>query len=513
MSIIVETALGSLKGIERSNYQEFRGIPYAKPPVEERRFRAPETPEPWEGVRNADRFSDSCPQEEVSVFGIGHTGEDCLYLNIWTPSADDKKRPVMVWFHGGGYLTGSGSQLIYRGRDMAINGDVVVVTVNYRLGALGYLHLEGVVSEDKGVSNNNGLLDQVEALKWVQSHIANFGGDPEQVTIFGESAGAMSVATLLACPLAKDLYKRAILQSGSGDHVLTRADSARVTQAFLEAAEIDADNLDKLWALDKKQILKAQSACQKILINRGLHRQEVTQIGMAFMPLVDGETLPQAPITALEDGVAADTPLLTGYTRDEWNLFLHTPGPDGASLAKTKYKGLDKEGLIKLCERGVPGLGEKTANLYSNYLRSLDADARCIDMYSAFETDKMFRIPSIRIAEAQSRHDGQIYSFCFNWDRGVFGACHALDIPFVFGGVDRGMGQILTGGGEQAQKLSEKVQNCWIAFARSGNPGTDQVGSWPGYETNERQTMIFDSEIRIEKDPGRESRELWEGIL
>lgn len=513
MSIVVDTALGSLKGIDRSDYLEFRGVPYAQPPVGERRFRTPETITPWEGVRNADRFSDACPQEERSVFGIGHTSEDCLHLNIWTPAADNQKRPVMVWIHGGGFITGSGSQLIYRGRDLARNGDVVVVTINYRLGALGYLHLEGLVDDERQVSNNNGLLDQIEALKWVQEHIANFGGDPEQVTIFGESAGGMSVATLLATPAAKGLFKRAIVQSGSGDHVLTKADATRITQRFLDAAGITQDNMDKLWELDKHQIINAQKACEDIVIDRGLHHQVVSQIGMAFLPLVDGDLLPQAPITAIDAGAAADIPLMVGYTRDEWNLFLHTPGPDGASLAKTKYKGLDKAELIRLCERGLPSLGEKTANLYSQHLKANDPDARCIDMYSAFETDRMFRIPSIRIAEAQSKHNEQVYSFCFNWDKGVFGACHAVDLPFVFGGVERGIGQILCGGGDHAKKLSEVVQNCWIAFARSGNPGTDTVGTWPGYETASRQTMAFDEEVAVINDPGRESREHWEGII
>ena len=513
MGMTVDTKLGKLKGIDREAYLEFRGVPYAKPPTGERRFRAPEPMEPWQGVRNADRFADSCPQEEISMFGLGHTSEDCLYLNVWTPAADDKKRPVMVWYHGGGFLTGSGSQLIYRGRDIALSGDVVVVTLNYRLGAFGYLHLDGVLDDSLEIGNNNGLLDQVAALQWVNDNIASFGGDPEQITIFGESAGAMSVASLLACSRAKGLFQRAIMQSGSGDHVITREDARKVAHTFFEAADINANDPDKLWAMDSNEILKAQRACASTTIDRGLHRQAVPQIGMAFMPLVDGDVLPQAPISALEDGYSADIPIMVGSTRDEWNLFLHTPGPDGASLAKTKYKNLDKLGLIKLCERGLPGLGEKTANIYEELLKKQTDNPRYLDMYSAFETDRIFRIPSLRIAEAQSRHGNHVYAFSFEWDRGVFGACHAVDIPFVFGGVERGMGQIFTGGGEDAVRLSEKVQNCWIAFARSGNPGTDAVGSWPSYNTDSREVMIFDSEVRIEADPAQATREHWEGIL
>lgn len=513
MSIIVETGLGPLKGISHEEFQEFRGIPYARPPVGELRFKAPQPLEPWEDVRNANRFADACIQEEISMFGIGNTSEDCLYLNIWTPECDNRQRPVLVWIHGGGYATGSGAQLIYRGRDLARNGDVVVVTINYRLGALGFLHLDGVIDDSHGVSNNNGLLDQMAAIAWVKEHIHNFGGDGNEITIMGESAGAMSVATLMACPTARPLFKRAIVQSGSGDHVLTKADARKITQTFLQAAEIDPDNPQKLWELNKKQLLKAQRACAKVVIDRGLHRQTVTQIGMAFMPLVDGELIPQPPITAIEDGAAADIPLLVGYARDEWNLFLHTPGPDGSTLAQKKYHDLDKLGLIELCERGVPGLGEKTANLYEQVVRANNAEADYIDMYSAFETDRMFRIPSLNIAAAQSKHSQQVYAFSFQWDKGIFGACHAVDIPFVFGGVQSGIGQILTGGGEQARWLSDRVQACWIAFARSGNPGTDEVGAWPGYDTKSRQVMIFNEEIRVESDPTRETREYWEGIL
>ena len=513
MSIIVETTLGKLKGISHDDFHEFRGVPYAKPPVGEHRFKAPQPLEPWQDTLNANRFSDACLQEEISMFGIGNTSEDCLYLNIWTPACDAKKRPVLVWIHGGGYSTGSGAQLIYRGRDLARNGDVVVVTINYRLGALGFLHLEGILDDSYGVSNNNGLRDQMAAIAWIKEHVEHFGGNGDDITVMGESAGAMSVATLLACPSAKPLIKRAILQSGSGDHVLTKEDANRITSTFLQAAEIDPDSPEKLWQLTEKQILKAQRACGKIVIDRGVHRQTVTQIGMAFMPLVDGDLLPQTPLTAIDEGVAADIPLLVGYTRDEWNLFLHTPGPDGSTLAQKKYQDLDKLGLIDLCERGLPGLGESTANLYEKVVRDKNPDADYIDMYSAFETDRMFRIPSLNIAAAQSKHSDQVYAFSFQWDKGIFGACHAVDIPFVFGGVQSGLGQILTGGGEQARKLSERVQACWIAFARSGNPGTDDVGAWPGYDTRSRQVMIFDEEIRVESDPASQTREHWEGIL
>ncbi len=513
MSVIVETELGKLQGITRADYLEFRGIPYAQPPVGPLRFKAPQPLSPWGGVRKADRFSDASPQDEISMFGIGHTNEDCLYMNIWTPAADGAKRPVMVWIHGGGYVSGSGSQLIYRGRDIAKNGDVVVVTLNYRLGALGYLYLNEFIDEHYEVSANNGLLDQIAALKWIQNNIVQFGGDPSQVTLFGESAGGMSVAALMAAPQARGLFHKAVIQSGSGDHVLTRSEANRVTERFFEATEINPAQPEKLWTLDKAQIIKAQRECLKLSVNRGLHRQQVPQYGMTLVPTIDGDILPQAPITAIEDGHAADIPLLVSSTRDEWNLFLHTPGPDGESLAKTKYRSLDKLGLIKICERDLPGLGERSANLYEKVVRERNPDASYLDMYSAFESDRMFKVPCIRLAEAQSRHQDRVYLCSFDWDQGVFGACHAVDIPLVFGSVNAGIGQILTSGGEAAQRLSEKVQSCWIAFARSGNPATDEVGSWPGYQTAERNVMIFDQNCTLANDPHSETRQFWEGIL
>lgn len=514
MSRIIQTAAGQIQGLEHHDYHEFRGIPYAQPPVGRQRFAPPQPLEPWEGVRKADRFGDASVQEETSLFGIGHTSEDCLHLNVWTPCSDDQARPVMVWIHGGAYVTGSGAQLIYRGRDLARNGNVVVVTLNYRLGALGFLHLADRLGPDVGVSNNLGLQDQVAALRWVKQNIAAFGGDPDQITLFGESAGAMSIAALITMPSAQGLFQRAILQSGSGDMVLTRDEANQVADTFLAAAGVSPDDPEALWSLDKRQILKAQAVCNQVAIDRGLHRQSVPHRGMALVPMIDGDLLPQAPITALQGGAASGIPLLVGATRDEWNLFLHTPGPQGEdSLAKTRYKDLDKAGLIKVCERDLPGLGEKSANHYEQVALQRNADASYLDMYSAFESDRVFRIPTIRLAEAQSQHSSHVYHYSLDWDKGVFGACHAADIPLVFGNVTSGLGQFLTGGCSGAQKLSAIMQGCWIAFARSGNPATDSVGAWPGYNAEQRLVMCFDELCQVADDPHRDSRRFWDGIL
>ncbi|PCJ47565.1 MAG: carboxylesterase [Moraxellaceae bacterium] len=517
MTTTVETTLGTLQGIQRPHHIEFRGIPYAAAPINELRFQAPQPLEPWQGVRRADLFGDASIQNNISLFGVGNTSEDCLYLNVWTPNTEAKKRPVMVWIHGGGYISGSGSQLIYRSNTLCESGDVVVVAINYRLGVLGFLDLTQHFSSDLPVSCNNGLLDQIAALNWVKDNIAAFGGDPDQVTVFGESAGAMSIAALMTSPLAKGLFGKAILQSGSGDHVLTKEESARVADCFLQATGISAEDPDALFNLSEKQILDAQKKCMAMSLdesrNQNPKQPRITQFSTTLSPVIDGEILPTTPIRAIESGIAADIVLMVGSARDEWNLFLHTPGPDGESLAKTRYKDINKKELIEICEQDLPGLGEKSANLYEKVLTQRSDSASVLDMYSAFESDRMFRIPTLRIAEAQSKHRADVFFFEFTWDKGVFGACHAIDVPFIFGCTQAGVGQILTGGGDKAVELSETVQSSWIAFARSGNPGTDKVGQWPGYTPSERKVMCFNDTVELIDDPQQDTRSHWDGIL
>lgn len=512
MTAKVITACGEISGIQRENHVEFRGIPYAEQPIGVSRFKAPQPLLPDEEPMAAETFGDACQQEEVSMFGISQMSEDCLYLNIWTPDCDNRKRPVMVWIHGGGYQTGSGAQLIYRGGQLAVHGDVVVVTLNYRLGAFGFLYLNDLIPEHYNVGANNGLLDQIEALKWIRQNIAQFGGDPDQVTLFGESAGAMAIATLLACPAAQGLFKRAILQSGSADQVLTREEANKIAHRFLEVTDINPAKPDKLWQLTPQQIVKAQRDCMRMSFDRGMYAQQVPQTGMTLVPVIDGLTLPQSPLRSLEQGDARHIPLLVAWTRDEWNLFLRMPGAEKIMNNET-FKNLDKLGLIKLCEKNLPGMGERAANLYEKILKARNPNASYTDMFSAFESDRVFRIPSLRIGELQGRHSQDVFLCQFNWDKGLLGACHASDIPLVFGCADNGVGQFLTGGGDGARRLSDIVQSSWIAFARSGNPATDRVGHWPAFNKDTCKVMCFDETTQLQDDPLEQEQELWEGIL
>lgn len=512
MSVRVSTPCGEIIGLQNEGYQEFRGIPYAEQPIGVARFKAPEPLIPMDEPYVAEHYQDSAPQEEIPLFGITNTSEDCLYLNIWTPASDNKKRPVMVWIHGGAYIMGAGSQQLYKGASLATLGDVVVVTINYRLGALGYLYLNELLPESSGISANNGLLDQIEALRWVQKNIASFGGNADDVTVFGESAGAMSIATLLACPDAKGLFHKAIVQSGAADQALTRGEATEIAASFLKTLDINPNQPEKLWQLTAKEIVKAQRHCLKLSYDRGVFNQPVLQTGLTLVPTIDGTILPQSPLASLKQGESKHIPIMMGCTREEWHFFQRMPGADGM-LTSGAGKEMSKHDLIKLCETTLPGMGERMANHYEKVIKELKESATYNDIYSAFESDRIFRIPTLRMGEAQSEHSDNVYMFQFDWDQGMFGACHASDIPFVFGNTDEGAGQFLTGGSEKAKKLSSVVQSCWLAFARSADPSTDLVGKWPAFDKEHRHTMSFDATTKLVSNPFEATQEIWEGVL
>src|ERR1700712_4103256 len=312
MHVEVDTTYGRLRGAARAEHLGFLGVPYAEPPVGELRFMPPLSPSPWSGVRDALKFGCVAPQDPLSVFpfrAAAPESEDCLYLNVYTPAADNARRPVLFWIHGGGFNHGAGSQPSYDGGPLAERGNVVVVTINYRLGALGYLYLGKHGGDAWGAATNAGQLDQIAALQWVRDNIAAFGGDPTQVTIFGESAGGVAVCSLLAMPEARGLFCKAIAQSGTANR-LPDTDSAReLSTRFLHALEVPDADPAKLRAAPLEAILGAQ---RKLA-------------GALWPPLVDGRTVPQRPISALREGVARDIPLLVGSTRDEHKLFVTVP--------------------------------------------------------------------------------------------------------------------------------------------------------------------------------------------
>lgn len=489
--MIVSTASGPVRGRERDGIRQYFGIPFAAPPVGARRFRPPQPPDPWTEPRDATCRGPLAPQLESpleKMLGAPPPVWDeagCLTLNVFTPGPDDARRPVMVWIHGGAFLNGGGSTPIYDGTRFAQQGDVVVVTINYRLGLFGFLHLEDLFGEEVRGSGNAGLLDQIAALHWVQENIAAFGGDPDQVTIFGESAGAMSIGTLLGMPAAEGLYHRAIVQSGSSSFAQTPAKATEMARRVLELAGVDS--LAGLEALTAEELLRVQAK----LLASGLRTD------LPFRPTVDGHSVPDVPLRTIAAGKTGGVPTLIGTTRDEMTLFL---------ALDPKLGELDDDGLRQRFERIF---GEGAADALATY-RSHRPAASVVDLLVAVTTDQVFRIPSIRLAEAQAARGLPAFMYWFTWESpalgGRLGSCHALELPFVWDALDRpGLSQ-LTGDAPERHALAEAMHQAWIRFARTGDPG------WPRYDTTTRTTQRFDTSIEAIDDPLGDERALWETV-
>lgn len=509
MTVTVETNYGKLAGREENGICVFRGVPFSQPMGGARRWQPPQPVEPWAGVREASEFGTAALQNS-SMLGpllgldIGNTGEDCLRLNVWTPACDGARRPVLVWIHGGAFVMGAGSQTIYSGETLARRGDVVVVTLNYRLGSFGFLHLDEISGGRVPATGNEGLLDQIAALEWVRDEIAAFGGDPERVTVFGESAGSISVATLLALPRAKGLFRSAILQSGSANFVASREQSLRVAEAFLGELRLAPQDCGRLLEVPAADLLAAQQRVHLRLQNK--------MRGLPFAPVVDGAVLPSPPFTAIGDGAAASVRLLVGTNLDEMKLF---------GMVDPMARSLDEAQLLDRCERLAPGIdtqgkshGSRAIEVYRTARGSRGQRVAAPDIWYAFDSDRAFRYPAMRLAELQARHQNDTYAYLFTWASpfldGALGACHALEIPFVFGTHTHPMVGRFTGAGPQADKLATAMQDAWISFAHCGNPGRIGFDPWPGYAADARATMILDAECGIETAPYEPERSFWE---
>jgi para-nitrobenzyl esterase len=468
---LVTTPSGSLRGVALEGADAYLGIRYAEPPV---RFQPPEAARPWDGVRDATEFGPSAPQPVGGRFsglvpgmGVREQSEDCQSLNVWAPH-DAEGLPVMVWLHGGAFTIGGSSLPTYDGRLLATEQRVVVVSLNYRLGALGWL------SGPDGVTPNCGLLDQLLALQWVRDHVSAFGGDPGNVTVFGESAGAGSVVHLLASPLAKGLVHKAIAQSPGAGQTLTRHNAGVVSTALVEALE-GAD----LATVPLEQLLEAQQLVADRLVMR---------VGaMAFHPTVDGSTVPKAP---LDEGALLDVPLLAGTTSEEMRLFADPVFStfDLGTLAAVMEPLLSAEAHRPLGADAVAAAVAAYGEVH--------ADSR--DVFAALASDQVMRLP---LADLLDLHGGPAYAYDFTWRAaGDVGACHAVDLPFTFGTLDREGWGAWVGDPDDAEGLSRAVREAWATFARTGAPAAKGLPTWPPYDAN-RLTMALGRTVEVVPDP------------
>lgn len=484
----VRTPSGVVSGTYERGVARFRGIPYAQPPVGAQRFAAPQPVTGWDGVREATSFGPPPPQGGALGMGAlarNAVGDDWLTVNVWTPDPGrDAGLPVMVWFHGGAYTVGMSSLPEYDGSNLARHG-VVLVTFNYRVGWEGF----GQIAE---APPNRALLDQIAALRWVHDSIRAFGGDPDRVTVFGQSAGGGSIAALLAMPRAVGLFRRAIIQSAPGTFFAPELadDIATASAAELALRPTSAD----LASVDPTRLSAAGDAVADKMSQWADRWGPVAHRSIPFSPVVDGDVLPVTPWQALRDGAGRGIDLVVGHTRDEHRLLSALDGmlgqvtPDQATSAVTIFgPGPDSERLYR---QGYPTAGPN-------------------DLYETVMSDWLFRMPTLRLAEEQITGGGAAHVFELTWPApgmgGILGACHGLDVPLVFGNLDRGQPAALIGEGPppEAEALSHRMRTAWTAYAAHGDPG------WPAYDAETRLVHVFDSTPAVTAYPEEASRLIW----
>ena len=498
---VVETVSGKVAGYIDDGIYTYKGIPYAKA----ERFMAPAPADPWEGIRSSRAYGPTCPQAKRTgwysdelgfsfCWNDGFPDEDCLRVNIWTPGINDgKKRPVMVWLHGGGYSTGSGQELpSYDGRSLADKGDVVVVTLNHRLNVLGFLDLSAY-GEKYAASGNAGLLDMVSALDWVQDNIAAFGGDPSNVTIFGQSGGGGKVSTLLAFPSAEGKFHKAIVQSGAMLRTMDSRWSRRIGAAVVEELGISPCKIDEIKNVPYERLLAAgEKAIAKI-------KPEAEKEGFAsfifgWAPTVEGSILPHQPFDPQAPEQSKDVPMMVGTTIHEFSMSTYVP----------QLRTATKEAAMEYLR--ATKFGDRTEE-FAEIFEKTYPDYRPKDL---FDTDITFRPNTIAQANVKVAQQGApVYMYMFTWESpvmdGILRSTHCMEIPFVFNNAD--LHASMTGGGKEAVELADKMSQAWINFARTGDPNAEGLPQWPAYNPEEGAMMIFDNRCEVRYNHDKELME------
>lgn len=498
--LIVETENGRLEGAFQRGAYRFKGIPYAAPPIAERRFAPPAPPTGWSGLRSATGDFPVAPQPpDMTSQLVGAGGgpaaseAECLTLNVWTPAPDDRRRPVMVWIHGGAFVNGAGSIPWYDGANLT-HRDVVVVTVNYRLGVLGFSHLSDLAGPTFARSSNVGLLDQAAALSWVHENIAAFGGDPGNLTIFGESAGGMSVGSHLALTASQGLFHHAIAQSGAIDNVSTPDRATGIAMRVLTELGLEHNEADRLRSIPVAALLAAQ---EKVSAASGIAG------GLPFQPVADGVDMPEDPVGAVRDGSATGIDLLIGSNRDEMRLFLMmAPALEPADDAVT----------MRRLEPLAPGRAEAILDAY----RLLRPGATPGELFEAISTDAVFRLPALRLADAQAAHS-PVHVYEFHQPStgfgGILGASHAVEVPYVFDNLDAPGAAVFVGDPDDStRQLATDVADAWCSFARKGDPNGSGLPEWPRWDAPRHATLMISTAARLIDDPARDARAAWDAI-
>jgi para-nitrobenzyl esterase len=504
---VVETSLGKVRGYTRNGIFTYKGIPYGDTTTGEGRFVPPRSAQPWAGIRNSMHYGRVCPQgprgtwdqvEESFLldYDDGVQGENCLCLNIWTPGIrDTAKRPVMVWLHGGGFVSGSSQEhRSYDGERLSRRGDVVIVSLNHRVGPLGFLNLTSY-GEKYASSAHVGMLDIILALKWVRENIGNFGGDPNWVTIFGQSGGGGKVGTLMAMPAAQGLFHRAIVQSGSFLRALEPGRSEILTRAVLDELNLSPLQVDQLQSLPLKTLVAAgDAALLKTHPPTPLVWSRVADI-LGWGPVTDGRLLPHHPFDPAAPDISARVPMLIGTTMNEFTTSLNHP----------EYESMSEVEVLSRLGSMYGGHAEHILEVY----RAAYPGQTPFDLFSLAMTAQV-RQGAVIQAGLKTAQGTPAYLYWFTWKSPVLDgrprSIHCIDLPFCFDNTDRS--ENLTGGGPGLRALAARVSEAWVRFARSGDPNHDGLPHWPAYSGATCPTMIFDNECTLRNNPDAKERQV-----
>jgi para-nitrobenzyl esterase len=495
----VVTTHGPVRGTERDGLRRFCGIPFAAAPRGRQRFAPPRPPEPWTEPLDATEAAAAAPHrasELGKAIGLAtdHQSEDCLTVTVWAPAQAAAPRPVMVWIHGGGFEGGSAANPLADGSELAARGDLIVVSLQYRLGILGFLHLEGA-------PDNRGILDQIAALEWVRDNIERFGGDPSKVTVFGSSAGGISVALLLAIPKARRLFARAIVQSGNAECVHSLEAAKEIAGEMIAAFGVEASNArEHLESIDIETLCETQRTSSTRIAAR--------LAGVVFQPILDPAMFPVHPLAAIRRGSAAGVALLVGTNLDEMKL---------AALEKFDFGALSDEELSTrtralLGTSDGPPVHEHLVRAY----RAIDPGRKNKDSWDAIATDFFFRYPAIRLADAHARFEAATYMYTVTLASGAFdgalGACHAIEIPLVFGTHQVPPMDLFLSETPDLDSVSRRIQDVWIAFARYGVPRTEATGEWSRWARGRRAAMFLGREAEHRVPAFADECAIWEPL-